>query len=111
VGAIISLAECEAAVGEVFNIGSTEEISINDLAHKVLDTIREHPIHFGREQELEAQIKHIPYDQAYAVGFEDMRRRVPDISKIQRFTGWQPTHTLDQVLADVVAQESKAVTP
>lgn len=109
VEAIISLAECEAAVGEVFNIGSTEEISINELAHMVLDTVRKQNVRSGSDQKLDSQITHIPYDQAYAVGFEDMRRRVPDISKILRYTGWQPTHALDQVLADVVAQESKAI--
>jgi len=101
VEAIISLAECQQAIGEVFNIGSTEEISINELASKVMETIQD-------AQSL-SQIIHVPYDQAYAVGFEDMQRRVPDISKIKQFTSWEPKRTLAQVLASVVAQEREAL--
>jgi len=101
VEAIISLTECQQAIGEVFNIGSTEEISINELASKVMETIQD-------AQSL-SQIIHVPYDQAYAVGFEDMQRRVPDISKIKQFTSWEPKRTLAQVLASVVAQEREAL--
>jgi len=101
VEAIISLAECQQAIGEVFNIGSTEEISINELASKVMETIQD-------AQSL-SQIIHVPYDQAYAVGFEDMQRRVPDISKIKQFTSWEPKRTLAQVLVSVVAQEREAL--
>jgi UDP-glucose 4-epimerase len=54
-------------------------------------------------------IQYIPYDKAYAVGFEDMRKRVPDNSKIHSYTGWSPRHTLDQTLLDILsaAQQSK----
>lgn len=92
VRAIAMLAECEAAVGEVFNVGSTEEIAIADLAERVkARTGSNSPIVF------------IPYDQAYEQGFEDMQRRVPDISKIRRVVGWEPVKTLDETLDEVIA--------
>ena len=73
----------ERAYGEVFNIGSTEEISILELAERVRVVA-----------ESESPIALIPYEEAYEDGFEDMRRRVPDISKIGRFMGWSPTKNL-----------------
>ncbi|MBN1658612.1 MAG: GDP-mannose 4,6-dehydratase [Anaerolineae bacterium] len=95
VRAIIALAGCPEATGEVFNVGSTEEVSILDLARRVVaaaggvagaDTIRL-----------------IPYNEAYGPGFEDMHRRVPDVRKIERYTGWRPERSLDEILADVIA--------
>ncbi len=92
VRAIAALAECEAAVGEVFNVGSTEEIAIVDLAQRIkARTGSNSPIVF------------VPYDQAYEQGFEDMLRRVPDISKIRRVVGWEPLKTLDETLDEVIA--------
>jgi UDP-glucose 4-epimerase len=90
----------EAAYGQVFNIGSTEEITIRGLAERI-------QAHTGSGSE----IVHIPYDEAYEEGFEDMPRRVPDISKIRTAIGWEPTRTLDDVLTDVVRyqQEEAAV--
>jgi len=94
VRAILLLAEEPDAVGQVFNVGSTEEVTIYELAKRVIALT-------GSSSE----IKFIPYDQAYAPGFEDMRRRVPSIEKIQRLTGYQPTYKLNQILENVIAYE------
>jgi UDP-glucose 4-epimerase len=83
------------AIGDVFNIGSTEEITILDLAGKILTLT-------GRDP---AETLLIPYDQAYEPGFEDMRRRVPDIGKIGRAVGWEPTIALAETLRQVVEYE------
>ena len=92
VRALIALAECPDATGEVFNVGSTDEITILDLAHKVLELTG------GAKN----RIEYVSYDQAYAAGFEDMRQRVPDISKIHRYTGWEPKLSLKEILRDVI---------
>jgi len=84
----------EQAYGEVFNIGSTEEITILELAERVRDKCDSH-----------SEIVTVPYDEAYEQGFEDMYRRLPDISKIGRVLGWQPTCTLDDVLTDVISYQ------
>jgi UDP-glucose 4-epimerase len=101
VEAIIALANCPEAVGELFNIGSTDEVTILDLARKVLDLVD--AIQQRPSTPHDQRITFIPYEQAYAAGFEDMRRRIPDISKIQAYVGWQPELTLDQILQDVIA--------
>lgn len=77
--------------GEVFNIGSSEEISILELAVRVREATHS-----------ESDIVRIPYHEAYGEGFEDMRRRVPDTSKIEQALGWHPTACLDDILADVI---------
>ena len=92
VKAVISLAECPDAVGHVFNVGSNEEISINDLARKVIELANS-----------SSAIQHIPYDEVYGQGFEDMQRRVPDVSKIYRFVGWKPEIELDEMLVKMIA--------
>jgi UDP-glucose 4-epimerase len=92
VAALIALAECPEAVGEVFNVGSTEEISILDLACRVLELA-------GGDRN---RIVYVSYDQAYAAGFEDMRQRVPDVSKIRKYTGWEPRRFLQEILQDVI---------
>lgn len=79
------------AVGDVFNIGATEEVSIDALAELVRTTA-------GSTSE----IVHIPYKEAYAAGFEDMQRRVPDVSKLERVTGFRPSIPLRQIVSDVV---------
>lgn len=91
VRAIIGLATSPAAVGQVFNIGADEEVTIDELAARVKAMA-------GSSSE----IVHVPYEQAYAPGFEDMERRVPDISKIGRVIGWEPTLSLDQTLTEVI---------
>lgn len=92
VRAIIALAEHPGAVGEVFNIGSTEEITIEDLAWKV-----------KRIAESPSPIVYIPYDQAYEAGFEDMRRRIPDLTKIRNLVGYEPRVPLDETLRRIIA--------
>ncbi len=80
------------AVGRVFNVGSTEEVSILELARKIKAiTGSSSPITF------------VPYDQAYAPGFEDMERRVPDTTRIRTLTGWQPQYNLEAILQRVAA--------
>jgi UDP-glucose 4-epimerase len=88
VGAIIALADHQAAVGEVFNIGNdAHEISMMDLAKKVIE----------RTQSKSA-IEVIPYEKAYEAGFEDMPRRVPDLTKIKKLIGYEPKVQLDEIL-------------
>jgi UDP-glucose 4-epimerase len=82
--------------GEVFNIGSTEEISILDLAKRVKEAT-----------DSDSDITLVPYDEAYGEGFEDMPRRVPDITKIQTALGWQPTACLDEILVEVIEHQMR----
>ena len=100
VEAILALAVCPEADGQVFNIGSEEEISILDLAGRVLRIVDGES---SRESAAsDERISLIPYEEAYESGFEDLMRRVPDISKIQEYTGWRPTRTLEDILRDMV---------
>jgi UDP-glucose 4-epimerase len=87
---IIALADEPAAVGQVFNIGSTEEISILALASRIIELV-----------ESTSQIDFTPYEQVYAKGFEDMARRVPDTTRIRQAVGWEPKHSLDDIILDV----------
>ena len=96
VRALMSLADLPEAVGEVFNVGSQQEITILDLAHKIIDRVQQ------ERNDAASEIQLIPYGQAYAPGFEDMQRRFPDISKIDRYIGWQPTRSLDEILDDAI---------
>jgi UDP-glucose 4-epimerase len=91
VGALIKLMEKDEAVGQVFNIGSNEEVSIMGLARRVKELT-------GSDSEIVT----VPYDEAYEEGFEDMPRRVPDISKIGALVGFRPTMTLDGILQSVI---------
>jgi UDP-glucose 4-epimerase len=93
VRAVVRLSQEPRAVGEIFNIGSRDEITILELAH-----------HIVQRAHSRSEIKLIPYDQAYESGFEDMRRRVPGTEKITAVIGWQPTIPLDQTLDEVIAQ-------
>jgi UDP-glucose 4-epimerase len=91
VEALIKLAQEPRAVGEVFNVGSTEEVSIGALAQRVKELSGSaSPIQF------------IPYDEAYEAGFEDMPRRVPDISKVHGLVGYQPQMSLDAIIRTVI---------
>jgi UDP-glucose 4-epimerase len=105
VEAIVALAESREAVGEVFNLGSTEEVSILELAQRVLQTVDGLGLRAPRAAD--ERIVFVPYDEAYDTGFEDMQRRVPDISKIRRWVGWEPTRGLDAILEDVVRWERR----
>ena len=110
VEAILALSENAAATGQVFNVGSVEEVSIYDLARLVLDLVNIQegaPSYPSREKNASPSQKNgdivfIPYEQAYAEGFDDMRRRVPDISRIRELTGWEPRHTLEQTLEEII---------
>ncbi|HSN78199.1 MAG TPA: GDP-mannose 4,6-dehydratase [Anaerolineae bacterium] len=97
VRAIAALAEADQAVGQVFNVGSTEEVSILDLARRALALAVG-----GQDDAWRDQVTLVPYAEAYAAGFEDMVRRVPDISKIRQAIGWQPTIPLDETLRQVM---------
>ena len=94
---LLGLAASDAVVGEVYNIGNHEEISMMNLAIKVKAMT-------GSASEIVL----IPYDQAYEAGFEDMPRRVPNLRKIRAAVGYQPTVGLDEILARVIAHERAA---
>jgi UDP-glucose 4-epimerase len=94
VGAMLALIEHPKAYGEVFNIGHTEEISIYDLA-----------VNVKKMTNSSSEIVLVPYEQAYEVGFEDMHRRLPDISKIERLIGYRPKLQLPEMLERVIAYE------
>jgi len=91
VQALAALSLEDEAIGKLYNIGNTEEISMNGLAERVRNLA-----------ESNSSITLIPYTEAYGPGFEDMKRRVPDISRINGLIGWQPTRTLDDILLAVI---------
>jgi UDP-glucose 4-epimerase len=104
VRALIALTESPEAVGEVFNVGSQQEITILDLAHQIIQRLRSQGI------DTPSQIQLIPYGQAYAPGFEDMQRRFPDLRKIEQYLGWKPMRSLDQILQDAIESFTTANT-
>jgi UDP-glucose 4-epimerase len=91
VRAMVALIDEPRAVGQVFNIGNGHEISIGDLATRIKKLTASN-----------SEIVRIPYDQAYEAGFEDMPRRVPDISKIKSLIGYEPSVELDEILGRVI---------
>ena len=91
VGALIKLVQEPGAVGQVINIGNTEEVTITALAERVK--------HLCGSQ---SSIKYIPYEQAYESGFEDMPRRLPDLEKIRKMIGYEAKHSLDDILVQVI---------
>ncbi len=99
VNALIGLMEHPKAVGDVFNIGSQEEVTIEELARRVI-----------RLTNSSSTVEHIPYEEAYEEGFEDMQRRIPDISKIKTLIGFQPSMTLDEIIHSVI-DSTQPVTP
>lgn len=98
VRAIIALAEEPVAVGRVFNVGSTEQVSILELAQRVISLTRS-----------SSDITFVPYEKAYAEGFEDMARRVPDITRIHQVTGWRPEYLLNDIILDVARSQASLV--
>lgn len=88
--ALLGLVATEKTINEVYNVGGTGEISINELAQQVIE-----------QTNSQSEIQYIPYEKAYAPGFEDMQRRVPDISKIQQELDWAPKKNLSQIISDV----------
>jgi UDP-glucose 4-epimerase len=98
VEAVVRLMGTSAAVGEVVNVGATTEVTMRELAEKVRAAA-------GSSSEIQL----VPYDEAYPEGFEDMMRRVPDVTKLQRLTGFAPAISLDAIIADVVADQRERV--
>ena len=94
VGALVSLSEHPDAFGKVFNLGGAEEISIGDLAERIIELV-------GSRSELEL----IPYDDAYEEGFEDMARRVPNTTRANRLVGFEPSVGLDDIIRSVIADQ------
>ena len=90
VRALMGLTADDRAVGQIFNIGSDHEITISDLAHRVQRLVNP-----------AAAIEHVPYEKAYAPGFQDMLRRVPDISKLRSFLGFEPSLDIDGIITKV----------
>jgi UDP-glucose 4-epimerase len=88
---MVALINEPRAVGQVFNIGNGNEITIGDLAEKVRTLTGS-----------SSAIRRVPYDEAYEAGFEDMPRRVPDISKLRSLVGYEPTVDLDEILERVI---------
>ena len=96
VRALLLLIGNEKAIGNIYNIGSQELVSISELAQRVI-----------ARSGSSSTIEYIPYEKAYAKGFEDMRRRRPNTTALHKLTGWQVEHTLDDILDDVVASLKK----
>jgi UDP-glucose 4-epimerase len=96
VRAVITLSETDSTIGDYFNVGGVGETTVKELATKVIERTNS-----------KSKIKHIPYSEAYPAGFEDMQRRVPDITKIKKSINWQPTHTLDSIIDSVAASIKK----
>ncbi len=96
VKALLLVMDSDKAVGQVFNIGNNSQISIIELAKKVIEITGS-----------TSSIEKIAYEKAYPEGFEDMQRRVPDISKIKQILGWEPKINLDQIIKDIAAFNSK----
>ena len=90
VAGVLAVIDSNATLGEVFNIGNDEEITIEDLAREVIEQLGS-----------TSAIEKVLYEKAYAPGFEDMQRRLPDISKIKRVIGWSPKRDLTEIIADI----------
>jgi UDP-glucose 4-epimerase len=94
--AVYKLSSHPGAVGGVFNIGSREEVTIRELAERVIKMTGS-----------QSTIIYVPYEEAYAPGFEDMRRRVPDLTKVHKLIGYEPHYTLDETLRRVIDYERR----
>ncbi|HRV59535.1 MAG TPA: GDP-mannose 4,6-dehydratase [Solirubrobacterales bacterium] len=92
VEALVGMLEVETAYGRVFNVGSQEETSIVDLARRIIDRTNS-----------ESEIVFVPYEEAYERGFEDMERRIPDLTRVGEEIGWQTSRDLNEIIDDVVA--------
>jgi UDP-glucose 4-epimerase len=95
VEAVARLIRTPDAYGQVFNIGASQEVTINQLAELVRAAAGS-----------TSKIVHVPYEQAYAEGFEDMLRRVPDVTKLERTIGFKPSTSLEQIISDVVREQA-----
>ena len=97
IDAVIAIAFAENTIGKVINIGNNFEISINELARKII-----------AETNSESQVIYVPYKEAYGDGFEDMERRVPNIELISKLVGWKPKRNLSTIIADISAEMKKS---
>ena len=95
--ALSTLMDAAGVDGDLFNVGSTERVSIDELAQRVLAATRS-----------SSEIVHIPYEEVYGQGIEDMLHRQPSIEKVNRAIGWRPTRSLDEILEDVIAHIRRA---
>ena len=91
VGAILKLMDEPEAEGDIFNVGNNHEITINELAQKVIEMTGSN-----------SDIEHVPYEKAYGPGFEDMERRCPNIEKIRKLIGFEPTYGLEAIIQSVI---------
>jgi UDP-glucose 4-epimerase len=96
IDAVIAIAFAENTIGKVINIGNDYEISINELAKKVM-----------AETNSKSEVVYVPYEEAYGGGFEDMERRVPNIDLIHQLVGWKPRRDLSTMIADISAEMNK----
>jgi UDP-glucose 4-epimerase len=96
VRAILTIAKTDSTIGEVYNIGGVGETTIKQLAEKIIERTKSN-----------STLTYTPYEQAYTAGYEDMQRRVPDITKIKNAIGWSPANTLDSIIDDVAAEMNK----
>jgi UDP-glucose 4-epimerase len=96
VRAILMIAENDSTIGEVYNVGGIGEVTIKQLADKVIERTKSN-----------SMISYTPYENAYPAGYEDMQRRVPDTSKIKSALGWVPEKSLDNIIDDVAAEMAK----
>jgi UDP-glucose 4-epimerase len=87
----VRLLDTPSAYGEVFNVGTDREISVADLAAMIRSMAASR-----------SEIVRVPYQEAYGAGFEDMQRRVPDLAKVRRLIDYQPRHSLEQTLDDII---------
>jgi UDP-glucose 4-epimerase len=94
VKALVTLLDESDCAGELFNVGSTEQISIGDLAQRIIS-----------ETGSSSKIEYVPYEEAYGNGFEDMRHRVPSLEKIQKQIGFEPQHDLSAIIRTIVAHQ------
>lgn len=92
VRAVLLLADTDSTIGDYFNVGGKGEVTIKELAEKIISKTNS-----------QSKIKFISYSEAYPSGFEDMQRRVPDITKIKKVTNWEPVHRLDSIIESVAA--------
>jgi len=99
VQALIKLVDAGSCFGQVFNVGSTEEISIQTLAEQIIE-----------QTGSDSQLRLIPYSEAYGEGFEDMRRRIPSLSRIHKAIGWSPSHSISEIIEDVVSDVKPRLT-
>jgi UDP-glucose 4-epimerase len=98
VEAIMRLLNTRSAVGQAFNIGNDSEITIADLAKTVRDAANS-----------KSEIRRVPYSEVYAHGFEDMQRRMPDVSKLERYTGFRPRMPLSTIIDDLIVEKRAAL--